>query len=175
MRGLLHDVIFGLRQVKHHRAYAIATIVSMALGVGAAAAVYSVLYGVLIDPYPYRDADRIAFITVHGEKQGDEGDRAFTLQQVGQLRNFKSVEDVAAQGDASMIATDGDLPVSVKVLKMTGNGLDFLRTTPMLGRFFTAAEAPAGKEPPPDRRHQLSLLEDAFRFGQRCVGKRAGA
>jgi predicted permease len=149
MRGLLHDVIFGLRQVKHHRAYAIATIVSMALGVGAAAAVYSVLYGVLIDPYPYRDADRIAFITVHGEKQGDEGDRAFTLQQVGQLRNFKSVEDVAAQGDASMIATDGDLPVSVKVLKMTGNGLDFLRTTPMLGRFFTAAEAPAGKEPPP--------------------------
>ncbi len=149
MRGLLHDVIFGLRQVKHHRAYAIATIVSMALGVGAAAAVYSVLYGVLIDPYPYRDADRIAFITVHGEMQGDEGDRAFTLQQVGQLRNFKSVEDVAAQGDASMIATDGDLPVSVKVLKMTGNGLDFLRTTPMLGRFFTAAEAPAGKEPPP--------------------------
>ena len=148
MRGLLHDVIFALRQVKHHRAYAIATIISMALGVGAAAAVYSVLYGVLIDPYPYRDSDRIAFIVVHSERQGDEGDRPFTLRQVAQLPSFKSVEDAVAQRMTSMIATDGDLPVSVKTEYLTGNGFEFLGAPPMLGRFFTAAEAPAGVDPP---------------------------
>jgi hypothetical protein len=72
MSGLLPDVIFAVRQLRRHRTYATVAIVSMALGIGAAAAVYSVLYGVLIDPYPYRDANRIAFITVHREKQGDE-------------------------------------------------------------------------------------------------------
>jgi predicted permease len=149
MRILLVDLIFAARQLRRHQAYAMVTVISMALGVGAAAAVYSVLYGVLIDPYPYRDAARIAFITVHWLKQGDAGDREFTLQEAAQLRSFKSVEDVVSQGDASMIATDGELPTSVKVLEITGNGFDFLGAPPMLGRFFSAAETPAGKEPPP--------------------------
>jgi hypothetical protein len=62
MRILLVDLLFAPRQLCRHRAYAMITVLSMALGVGAAAAVYSVLYGVLIDPCPYRDASRIAFI-----------------------------------------------------------------------------------------------------------------
>jgi predicted permease len=149
MLSLLHDLAFSLRQLRRHRTYATVAILSMALGIGAAAAVYSVLYGVLIDPYPYREANRIAFIVVHWEKDNSGGDRWFTLHQAADLRNFKSVEDSFAQGDTNMIATDGDLPVSVKVLQMTGNGLDFLGAPPMLGRFFTTAEAPAGNEPPP--------------------------
>ncbi len=149
MHSLLHDLAFSLRQLRRHRTYATVAILSMALGIGAAAAVYSVLYAVLIDPYPYRDASRIAFIVVNWEKDNSGGDRWFTQRQAADLRNFKSVEDSMAQGDATMIATDGDLPVSVKVLQMTGNGLDFLDAPPMLGRFFTAAEAPVGKEPPP--------------------------
>jgi predicted permease len=149
MRSLLQDGIFAIRQLRRHRAYALVTIVSMALGVGAAAAVYSVLYGVLIDPYPYRDAARIAFITVRSATQDDAGDRRFTVRQVQQLKQLPAVEDALAQGDASMVATDGELPVSVRVLQLTGNGLDFLGAPMLLGRAFTAAEAPTGKEPPP--------------------------
>ena len=70
MRSLLQDGIFAIRQLRRHRTYALVTIVSMSLGVGAAAAVYSVLYGVLIDPYPYRDAAHIAFITVRYARSG---------------------------------------------------------------------------------------------------------
>ncbi|HTA86517.1 MAG TPA: ABC transporter permease [Silvibacterium sp.] len=149
MRSLLQDGIFAIRQLRRHRAYALVTIVSMALGVGAAAAVYSVLYGVLIDPYPYRDAAHIAFITVRSAKSDDAGDRRLTVRQVEQLKQLPAVEDAFAQGDASMVATDGELPVSVKVLQMTGNGLDFLGAPMLLGRAFNAAEAPVGKEPSP--------------------------
>jgi predicted permease len=148
MVSLFQDISFALRQLTRHRIYALTAVVSMALGIGATAAVYSVLYGVLIDPYPYRDADRIAFITIQN-KQGFGGNIPLTLSELGQLRQTKSIEDAFSQGDASMVATDGDLPQSVKVLEMTGNGLQFLDAPPLMGRVFTAAEAPAGVAPPP--------------------------
>lgn len=144
----VRDISFALRQLIKHRVYALTAILSMALGIGATAAVYSVLYGVLIDPYPYRNADRIAFITIEN-KQGRDGDIPFTLSELDQLRQAKSVEDILAQNDASMVATDGEIPQSVKVLEMTGNGLQFLDAPPLMGRVFTAAEAPAGIAPPP--------------------------
>ena len=145
---MFRDISFALRQLTRHRVYALTAILSMALGIGATAAVYSVLYGVLIDPYPYRNADRIAFITIQ-DKQGRGGDIPLTLAEVDQLRQAKSVEAVFAQNDASMVATDGEIPQSVKVLEMTGNALQFLDAPPLMGRVFTAAEAPEGVAPPP--------------------------
>jgi predicted permease len=148
MFTLLQDISFALRQLTKHRVYALTAVLSLAFGIGATAAVYSVLYGVLIDPYPYRNADRIAFITIEN-KQGRGGDIPFTLSELDQIRQTKSAEDVFAQNDASMVATDGEIPQSVKVLELTGNGLQFLGSPPLMGRVFTAAEAPAGIAPPP--------------------------
>jgi predicted permease len=145
--ALVRDFSFALRQLVRHRIYAIAAILSMALGIGATAAVYSVLYGVLIDPYPYRDADRMAFITVQ-TKQG-RGEIPFTIAERDLLRSTRSVEDAFVQSDESMISTDGEIPQSVKVLETTGNGLQFLGAPPMLGRVFTASEIHEGAAPPP--------------------------
>jgi predicted permease len=147
MFTLFYDISFARRQIAKHHIYALTAIVSMALGIGATTAVYSVLYGVLIDPYPYRDADRIAFVTVQN-KQGFGRDIPLTLSELDQLRQSRSVEDAFAQNDASMVATDGDLPQSVKVLEMTGNGLQFLGAPPVMGRVFSASEAPSGVAPP---------------------------
>ena len=145
---LFRDISFALRQLLRHRVYAVTAILSLALGIGATAAVYSVLYGVLIDPYPYHDANRIAFIEMHG-KQGQGNQLRFTVAQLDQLRQAQSVEDVMAQDRTYMVATDGDLPLSVPVLRMTGNAFQFLGAPPILGRLFTASEAPAGSDPPP--------------------------
>ncbi len=145
---MTQDLTLALRQLIKHRVYALTAILSMALGIGATAAVYSVLYGVLIDPYPYRDANRIAFVTVQN-KQGRGGELFLTLAELDQLRKSKSVEEAFSQNDTSMVATDGEIPQSVKVLELTGNGLQFLGAPPLMGRVFTAAEAPAGVTPPP--------------------------
>ena len=101
MFRLFRDVSFAFRQLAKHRIYSLTAVLSLALGIGATAAVYSVLYGVLIDPYPYRDADRIAFITIQN-KQGDARDIPLTLAEIGQLSQAKSIEDCFAQNDASM-------------------------------------------------------------------------
>jgi len=148
MFTLFPDVSFAIRQLTKNRTYSLTAILSLALGIGATASVYSVLYGVLIDPYPYRDAERIAFITFQN-KQGDGRDIPLTIAEVDELRQAKSVEDAFAQNDTGMVATDGEIPQSVKVLEMTGNGLQFLGAPPLMGRVFTGAEAPAGVAPPP--------------------------
>ncbi len=144
---LFQDFSFALRQLHRHRVYALTAIISMALGIGATAAVYSVLYGVLIDPYPYRDAVRLAFITFQ-TKQG-RGEIPFTLSEFDQLRRTKSVEDALAQNDESMVATDGEIPQSVKVLEISASGFQLLGAPPLMGRVFTASEAREGVAPPP--------------------------
>jgi predicted permease len=148
MSTLYHDISFALRQLTRHRAYSLAAILSMALGIGATAAVYSVLYGVLVDPYPYHDAGRIAFISFDN-KQNHGNEILFTLSELNQLRQSKSIEDVIEQSDVPMIATDREIPQSVKVLDITGNGLEFFGAPPLMGRIFTATEAPYGVAPPP--------------------------
>ena len=141
------DLAFALRQLVKHRVYAITAIVSMALGIAATTAVYSVLYGVLIDPYPYRDANNIAMVSLYG-KQGSEGEIPFTLAEVQQIRKMKSVADVMTRRDVSMIDTGGDLVTTARAYEFSGNGLDFLGAPAMLGRLWTTSEAPEGVAPP---------------------------
>ena len=59
MQTLLWDLRYATRQMARNRGFALAAVISLALGIGAATAVFSVIYAALIDPYPYRDADRI--------------------------------------------------------------------------------------------------------------------
>src|ERR1700752_5315292 len=114
---LFQDLSFALRQLIRHRVYALTAILSMALGIGATAAVYSVLYGVLVDPYPYRDANRLAGVSIQS-KQG-RGQIRFSLSELDQLRQTKTVEDGFAQDDQSIVATDGEIPQSVKVFQFS--------------------------------------------------------
>src|SRR5260370_39369931 len=109
----------------------------------------SVLYGVLVDPYPYREANRVAFVNLYDKAGHPQGDIYFTMAQVDELRGAKSVGEVIAQRDVDMTSTDAELPQSTKVLQITGNGFEFLGAPPMLGRTFAASEAPEGSAPPP--------------------------
>ncbi len=142
------DLSFTLRQLVKHRVYAVTAILSLALGIGATAAVYSVLYGVLIDPYPYRDANRIAFIEMQ-DKKGNGGQLQFTLAQLNEIRKAKSVEAAILEDRTHLVATDGETPQPVATLRVTGNGFQFLGAPPILGRLFSADEAPEGAAPPP--------------------------
>src|ERR1035438_6591958 len=173
MPGLYSDLAYALRQLINHSGYAITAIFSMALGIAATTAVYSVLYGVLIDPYPYRDANRIAMINIH-DKQGDEGDIPYTLAEMQQIRMAKSVADVMAQREVTMIATGGDVVTTAKAYQFSGNGLDFLGAPAMLGRIWTAKEAPEGVAPPPVAVISFLFWKNHFGAAPDVIGKQIG-
>ena len=59
MRELLQDITFSLRQLRRTPGFAITAIVTLALGIGATAAVFSALYAVVLSPLPFANADRV--------------------------------------------------------------------------------------------------------------------
>src|ERR1700686_4403761 len=59
MDSLFQDLRFGIRVLLRNRSFTVTAIVALALGIGATSAIFSVIYGVLLKPLPYRDPERL--------------------------------------------------------------------------------------------------------------------
>jgi hypothetical protein len=64
MHTLLQDLRYSARQLIKSPGFTLTAVISLALGIGAATAVFSVIYAVLMNPYPYPAADRMVRLTV---------------------------------------------------------------------------------------------------------------
>ncbi len=147
-RVLLQDVGFGLRQLRKSPGFAAVVIGSLALGIGASVAVFSVVRAVLLDPYPYKDANRM----VHVELKQKNSDRSqllyVTSTEFHDLQKLASVNDVFLM-DTRMQALTGDaLPVSVTAGYYSSNLFTYMGVPPLLGREFTPSDAPGGNASP---------------------------
>jgi hypothetical protein len=70
MRTLLHDLRFSFRQLRKTQGMTILAVLTLALGIGANAAIFTVIEDVILRPLPYRDADRLVFIGPKEDKPG---------------------------------------------------------------------------------------------------------
>ncbi len=68
MRTLLQDLRFAFRQFRKSPGFVITAILSLMLGIGATTAIFSVVYGVLLDPYPYKDNNRMVHVQLNDKK-----------------------------------------------------------------------------------------------------------
>ena len=59
------DLRYGLRSIRNQPAFTALAVLTLALGIGAATTIFSVIQNVLLDPFPYKDADRVAAIRIH--------------------------------------------------------------------------------------------------------------
>src|SRR6202790_4995921 len=64
LEQLLNDVRFGIRNLAKNPGFALIAAGSLALGIGASTAMYSVIYAVILDPFPYKDVDHLATIAL---------------------------------------------------------------------------------------------------------------
>jgi predicted permease len=146
--ALLQDLLFGLRQLIKSPGFAIVVIGSLALGIGASVAVFSVVRAVLLDPYPYKDANRM----IHVELTQKDSDRqnllSVTASEYPDLLKLPSVDDVFLM-DNRMQALNGDtMPVSVTAGFYSPNLFTYMGVVPLMGREFTPADAPNGNANP---------------------------
>src|SRR3974377_889282 len=96
MRSIWQDVRYGLRQLRKSPVFSLTAIISLALGIGATTAVFSVVYAVLLDPYPYANADRMVHLVVK-TKTGDDRWIGFTGLQFQKLRESQAIESAVAE------------------------------------------------------------------------------
>ena len=148
MRTLLQDLRYALRQLGKNPGFTITAILSLALGIGATTAVFSVVYAVLLDPYPYAHSDRMVHL-VSKTKDGQDRWLYLTGPQYRQYRQAHSVEDAVARDQWNLTTTGGDLPEDVNAVYLTGNGFNHFGVPVMLGRGLIPADAPEGADPQP--------------------------
>jgi predicted permease len=148
MRTLLQDFRYALRQLRKSLGFTLTAILSLALGIGATTAVFSVIYGVLMDPYPYANANRMAHLVIQ-EKAGQDRYLGITGRQVQQLRESPVVESLVAYTDWRLTVTGHDLPEDVQGAYLTSNAFNFFGVPPALGRGLLPSDAIDGQDPQP--------------------------
>ncbi len=65
------DIRFGLRDLARSRSFTAIAVGSLALGIGGSTAMYSVIYAVILHPFPYKDPDRLMSVSVQGQRGGN--------------------------------------------------------------------------------------------------------
>lgn len=148
MRTFVQDVVFSFRQLRHNPAFALTAIISVALGIGATTAVFSVVYAVLMNPYPYRDPGQLVYLNLR-DSAGNERGAGLNVDQLRQVRQLESVESVIAMNEWNLTTTDSDLPEDVVAWYLTPNSITHLGVPPLLGRGLIASDAPEGQDPQP--------------------------
>ncbi len=146
MQTVLQDLRYALRQIGKSPGFTLTAVISLALGIGATTAVFSVIYAALINPYPYPAADRIVRLTVE-TKTGQGWSVGLNGPQIQQLRQVPIVENVLAMDYHTMILTGHDLPENVDTLRLISTGFDALGVPPVLGRGLLPSDALDGQEP----------------------------
>jgi predicted permease len=146
MQSLLQDLRYSLRQLINSPGFSLTAVISLALGIGATTAVFSVVYAALINPYPYPEADRIVRLTVEGKGGQDQG-VSLNGPQIQQLRQSPPVDSLVAMDYWSLTLTGHDLPENVDAIYLTSNGFNFLGVPALLGRGLLPADAVDGREP----------------------------
>jgi predicted permease len=147
MRTLVQDVRFAFRQFLKAPGFAVSAVFSLMLGIGATTAIFSVVYGVLLDPYPYKDANRMVHVELR-DKNGRGPLLIVNGTQAQEVLKASSVDDAFLQDDKQENLTGDKFPVSVNVGLYSPNMFDYMGVPPLLGREFTPADAPGGNPEP---------------------------
>ncbi len=170
LENLVQDVRFGLRMLSKNPGFTIVAVLTLALGIGANTAIFSVVNAVLLRPLPYKEADRLVTIWERNPKEGYEQNNP----AAGTYRDWKA-QSQAFEQMAVFDANEGfNLTEAGEPMRLTGTAVSadlfpVLGITPERGRNFMSEEEIPGRD-------QVAILSYNLwqtRFGAdpRIVGK----
>lgn len=162
MQTFLQDARHGLRQLTRDRGLAAAALLTIGLGVGGTAAVFSVVYSVLLRPLPYPDPDRIVALgEAHPGATTPFTGVLLTNHTYYAWEQKQTIDEFGAYSSKDATLTGLDQPQRVRGTAMTPSLVRLLGISPAAGRLFRDEDAEPGSAP-------VVLLSYAFwqqRFG----------
>lgn len=170
MKALLQDLRYCARQLIKAPGFSATAIVSLTLGIGATTAVFSVIYAILMNPYPYAAPDRIIHMRLL-DPAGHEGGFGLTGGQYQLIKKSPAVEDAFAEDDWNLTLTGGDLPEDVNGVYLTSNAFQFFGVPAALGRGLLPSDAIDGQDPQPVVVLSYKLWQRHFGSDPNVIGK----
>ncbi len=141
MHGLLLNLRLALRQLRRTPGFTLTVVLTLALGIGATTAIFSLVEGVLLRPLPFHDPARLVTLNDTLEGAGMSGLQAVTIGEVTQYaRGTTSFASLGAYtGNGYELSGRGE-PAMINGTRMTASVFPTLGVVPVLGRVFTQQE-----------------------------------
>jgi predicted permease len=156
------DIRYGLRALRRNPGFTAVAVLSLSLGIGATTAMFSLIYAVLLHPFPYAGAGRIMNPVVVDQQHPDQRTWfSLTRAQFAEVRLAAPVESALGFNNSGMEITGGALPEDIQCIYLTENAGTFFDVRPLLGRNLEPSDAENGG-------HSVVVLN--YRFWQRHFG-----
>ncbi|HLK52651.1 MAG TPA: ABC transporter permease [Candidatus Angelobacter sp.] len=169
MTTLLQDLRYGLRTLSKSPAFTVVALFTLALGIGANTAIFSIVNAVLLKPLPFPESEKLMFMTSASEKQGVTRNFATSYADFLDWRSTaNSFTAMASYHQDSFTLSGLDQPLHVSGETVSGDFFSILGTQPLLGRGFIRDE-----EKPGTRVVVLShdLWQSAFHGDRSIIGR----
>src|SRR5580692_9276014 len=146
LRSFLSDCRFALRQLRKSPGFAFSAILTLSLGIGSATAIFSVIHAVLLNPYPYKNADRLATFSVYSADQF----RAWRFPArafVDFKEHNHTFDDMFGVVWRPTHFTHNAAAEDLRAGSATPGTFESLGVPPLLGRWLTTEDAAPGAPP----------------------------
>jgi putative ABC transport system permease protein len=149
MQTIWQDVRYGLRGLVRERGFTFLAVVTLALGIGAATTIFSVIHNVLLDPFPYKDADRVVAVQIRDTTSTRPGGRTF--YQVPEFLDYQEqshvFEEVIGGTNEDVLQATNEGTEQFTGALVTANNFQFLGVAPLVGRGLVPDDAKPGASP----------------------------
>jgi putative ABC transport system permease protein len=152
--ALRQDVLYAFRVLRKNPGFTATAVLTLALGIGANSAIFSVVNAVLLRPLPFKDSGRLVLV-FSTAKNGNRLDVSTYPDYVDWRDQNRSFSDLAAYANRSMTMSIGDESVLAEGKRVTTNIFDVLGVQPVLGRAFRPEENQPGS-------NHVVILGDRF-------------
>jgi len=147
MRDLLRSLRFGLRVLARSPGHSTAAVLALALGIGLATSMFSIVYGVLLRGLPFEESERLVAVA-NANPSRDQPQLGVHLQDFLDYRARQTaLEGLAAYDNGTLVLSGDGQPERFNGAFLTTNLLAQLRVKPILGRGFLPGEDAPGAEP----------------------------
>jgi putative ABC transport system permease protein len=146
MQTLLSDLKYAFRSLRRSPGFVLAAVVTLALGIGANTAIFSVVNAVLLRPLPYHDPNGLVMVWESNERSHHDHNVVNPANYLDWKDRARSFSELASFSWSQLVFT-GDAPENVQGRAVTPNFFEVIGIAPMLGRVFTAQEALPGGPP----------------------------
>jgi putative ABC transport system permease protein len=168
-----YDLRYALRVLWKERGFAAVSMVTLGLGIGAATAIFSVIYNVLLAPFPEKGADRMVFARIQNVQQGQPGGRqGYTATEVLEFAaNSHSFDGIIAASGQTVLHRHGEGTEQFRGALVSPGTFEFFGMPALHGRVMQPGDYVPGAPPVFVMRHQtwmtrfngdLSLLDKTF-------------